>query len=181
MKTMLTTLMTGVLLTSVVSAQGRQAAPPPPPAAPAPARPQQPAPPPLPPPAGNVNVRIDIVVIDEGGPQTLRETVSLTTTDRQEASSRSEAQLGNGLNPTILNVDATPQVSGLPAGKVRLRVSLDYLPRLIADDQARGTRTRTRLQFGLVLEDGKTLVASDVTDPATDRRVKVEVTATLLK
>ena len=36
-------------------------------------------------------------------------------------------------------------------------------------------------EFTLVLDDGKMMVASDTTDPASDRRVRVEVTATILK
>jgi len=164
------------------NAQGRQGTPPPSapaPPAPAPApvaqREQEPVAP-----VAVVNVRIDVTVIDEGGPQTLRENVSLTTTDRQEASLRSDAEVGGGRNPTILNVDARPEVSGLPIGKLRVRINLDYLPKPIAEaDQPRGARTR--LQLTVIVDDGKTLVASNTSDPATDRRVRVEVTATILK
>ena len=179
------TLVLALMIASVAAgaqAQGRQGAPPAPPATPTP--PAAPAPPAAPrepagPPPAAVNVVIEITVIDEGGPQLLRKTISLTTTDRQEASARSEADLGGGLNPTLLNIDATP-LSGLPSGKIRLRVSLDYIPPLVAD-QPRGSRTRTRLQFALIVNDGKTVVASNTSDPATDRRVRVEVTATIPK
>ena len=177
MKTVIVALVIAVGVLTEVNAQGRQAGPPPP-ATPAPPPREQPTTPP-PPPAAAVNVRIDVTVIDEGGPQTLRESVSLTTTDRQETSSRSEAaQVSDSV--TILNVDATPQVSGLPTGKIRLRVSLDYLPKPI-ENQPLGSRTRTRLQFAVVLDDGKSMVASNISDPATDRRVRVEVAATILK
>ena len=178
MKSVIIALLIAVSVLMQANAQSRQAGPPPP-ATPTPPPREQPATPPLPPPAA-VNVRIDVTVIDEGGPQTLRESVSLTTTDRQETSSRSEAQVGNNVSPTILNVDATPQVSGLPTGKIRLRVSLDYLPKLI-ENQPLGSRTRTRLAFTVVLDDGKSMVASNISDPATDRRVRVEVAATILK
>ena len=142
-------------------------------------KPASPAPPA--PPGAPVNVRIDIAVIDEGGPQTLRERATLTTVDRQEASLRSDAAVNDpGVMPRVIvfNVDATPFISGLPAGKIRVRVGLDYLPHF-ADTRRPGSRTR--LQFALILDDGKTVVASDLTDPASDRRVRVEVTATMLK
>jgi hypothetical protein len=87
-------------------------------------------------------------------------------------------EVGNGRNPTILNVDATPEVAGLPPGKIRVRLSLDYLPRPIAD-LPRGARTR--LQLAVIVEDGKMIIASNTSDPATDRRVRVEVTGTVLK
>jgi hypothetical protein len=178
MKTLIAAVVMVVAVLADANAQGRQAAPPTPPptaAAPAAQREQEPAPPPA-----AVNVRIDVTVIDEGGPQILRENVSLTTTDRQEASLRSDAEVGNGRNPTILNVDARPEVSGLPMGKLRVRFNLDYLPRPMAEaDQPRGARTR--LQLTVIVDDGKTIVASNTSDPATDRRVRVEVTATILK
>jgi hypothetical protein len=67
-------------------------------------------------------VRIDVAVIDEGGPQTVRENVTLTTTDRQETSFRSEADVvivrgspfPDAPSTTFLKVDATPQVLTRP-------------------------------------------------------------------
>lgn len=66
----------------------------------------------------------------------------------------------------------------LRPGKLQVSVAVDYLPKPIAD-QPRGGRTR--LVFAMIVDDGKTLVASNTSDPATDRRVRVEVTATILK
>lgn len=181
MKDLLTAgVIVAVVLTAVpVAILADQQAPPPPPPAPRRSQDVVPAPPPPPPPAAPaapVNVRINIAIVDEGGPQTLRENVTLTTVDRQEASVRSDADV-QGVGAVILNVDATPQVSGLPAGKIRVRIGLDYLPR--SEPSQRGARTR--LQLAVIVDDGKTIVASDTSDPATDRRVRVEVTATLLK
>jgi hypothetical protein len=59
-------------------------------------------------------------------------------------------------------------------------MSLEYLPKWI-ENQPLGSRTRTRSSFAVVLDDGKSMVASNISDPATDRRVRVEVTATVLK
>jgi hypothetical protein len=169
MKTSVLALMlcVGLLNASSVSAQEKPAAP---------------VPPPVPAPPGDpVNVRIDINVIDEGGPQPRRERVTLTTVDRQEASVRSDAAVNEpGAMPRVivLNADATPFVAGSPRGKIRLRVGLDYLPKVEDPKQA---GARTRLQFTVIVDDGKTMVASETSDPATDRRVRVEVTATMLK
>lgn len=55
---------------------------------------------------------------------------------------------------------------------------MDYLPRS-TDPKQPGARTR--LQLAVIVDDGKTIVASDTSDPATDRRVRVEVTATTVK
>jgi hypothetical protein len=167
----------GALLVTTASAAQDKPAAPAPSAKPAPAAlPVPPAPPGEP-----VNVRIDIAVIDEGGSQPRRERVTLTTVDRQEASVRSDAAVNEpGVMPRVivLNVDATPFVSGVPRGKIRLRVGLDYLPKAQDPKQP---EARTRLQFTLIVDDGKTMVASETSDPATERRVRVEVTATMLK
>ena len=169
------TVFVAALSASTALAQEKPAPPAPP------AKPAEAAVPAPPEPPGTVNVRIDITVIDEGGPQTLRERVTLTTVDRRNASVRSDAEIqvpASMPKAVILNVDALPQLTGLPAGKIRVIVAIDYLPDFPAAKQ-RGARTR--LQFTIVVDDGKTIVASETSDPATDRRVRVEVTATMLK
>jgi hypothetical protein len=185
MKSTIVAFVIGLLLATVETStqtpappapQGRQRvapSPPPPvskPEAPAAQREREPPP-------NAVNVRIDVALIDEGGPQTVRENVTLTTVDGLATSVRSDADVGN-LGPTILNVDATPRVVGMPPGKLQVRVAVDYLPKPMTE-QPRGGRTR--LVFAMIVDDGKTLVASNTSDPATDRRVRVEVTATILK
>jgi len=42
-------------------------------------------------------------------------------------------------------------------------------------------RTDIRQNLIQILESGKTLTISEATDPVSDRRVKVDVTATILK
>jgi hypothetical protein len=152
------------------------------PAAQAPRPQSPPAPPAMP-----VNVRIDVVIIDEGGPENRREAVTMTASDREGASVRSDnnpntLRPGSPLSGDILfNADAMPIVSGLPAGKVRVRLVLEYWPVFVIEgrDAVRGTRTRA--SSNLILDDGKPMVVSDTTDPASNRRVRVEVTATILK
>jgi hypothetical protein len=139
-----------------------------------PGRQAQPAPNTPQPPAMPVNIKIDVVVIDQAGGQTKREQVSLTTGDRDAANSRT-----SGGNPGFFNVDVQPFVSGMPTGKVRVRVAIDYQPSPAEPPAPKATRKQ--MQFTLVLDDGKMMVASDTTDPASDRRVRVEVTATILK
>jgi hypothetical protein len=81
----------------------------------------------------------------------------------------------------VFNADVLPTVSGLPAGKLRVRVILDYWPAFLVE--GRGTRraSRTQVSSTTVFDDGKMMVVSDTTDPASNRRVRVEVTATILK
>lgn len=176
MKTVLRASIMAALLTGAVAAQGSQGtapAPIPAPAAPAPqAAPAAPVPP-----RTNTNIRVDVTVVDEGGAQPLRKTVSLTTVDGFRGSSRSIG--GFGPDEVNLNVDATPNLE--PNGKIRARIVLVYKPGPPAAGPPGGGSARLTLDFPIVLDDGKMLVASRTTDPSSDRRVTVEVTATILK
>lgn len=145
------------------------------PAQPAAAAPANPFVVPAPPPPA-VNVRVDIVIIDEGGPEARREAVTMTAGVEREGSIRTD-----GVGRNILNADATPSIVGVPAGRIVLRVTLDYWPSFVGENgESRGT-TRTRLSSTLLLDDGRMAVVSDNTDTASNRRVRVEVTATILK
>jgi hypothetical protein len=59
---------------------------------------------------------------------------------------------------------------------------LEYRPTPAFDPKgAVPTPASMRLQFGVMLKNGEKIVAAQAADPVTDRRVSVEVTATILK
>lgn len=151
-----------------------QPKPPPPPAAPQPVQPPQRA-------ASEsrespVNIRFDITAIDEGASQPLRKTMSLTLADQYSGSLRASVVVA-GVGEMPLNVDITPTVQ--KNGKIRARITLDYRPQPGSDGKM-GTSSM-RLAFTILLESGQKVVAAQAADPITDRRVSVEVTATVLK
>jgi hypothetical protein len=92
--------------------------------------------------------------------------------------------------PARLNVDVIPQI--LASGLVRVELGLEYNPR-----QAPGTEpghaqiptpgqqpsggTSLNERVTLVLEPGKSLMISQAADPISDRKITVEVRATILK
>jgi hypothetical protein len=120
-----------------------------------------------------VNIRIEISVSEQDpGAQATRKAVTLTVADRQSGSVRSlsaprPAPEGGG--PTRLNVDVFPIMRR--DGRVQTQVTLDY------GQQGRGTSVKVEP----LLESGKVLIVSQATDPASDRRTVVEITATVLK
>jgi hypothetical protein len=126
-----------------------------------PAQSEQAAPRPGPQP---INVRIDITLTEEGEDAAPSKTVTLLLADMAQGRARS-ASTG------VLNVDARPEV--LRDGRVRVTLSLEYRP----DDAA------PRLQQSLttVLASGKPMVVSQSADPKGTRRVRAELTATILK
>jgi hypothetical protein len=81
--------------------------------------------------------------------------------------------------PTALNVDASPTI--LSNGKIRLAVTLQYASGQGQPQGDAGVRTDIRQNLVLILESGKALLVSEAADPVSDRRVMVEVTATILK
>lgn len=129
-------------------------------------------------PAGQpVNIRLDVTIIDEGGPAPSRKSVSLTVADRQSGQVRSEVFVQD-VGRVPLAVDAFPMLER--DNRVRVRMTLDYQPNP-GQDRKQPTPMNMRLSFGIVLDNGKKIVAAQAADPVTDRKVSVEVTATVLK
>ena len=158
--------------------------------------PAPPAPPPAPPsPAASVtngqpvNVKMEFTLTDQRGAEpAVKRVITVIASDRNPGRVRSVAyaQITGETNREIpLNVDATPTVLG--DSKIRLQFTLAYdLP--VAADFSNATNsgyriTRTDLQdsITLVLTDGKPMIAAQSADPIGDRKVTVEVTATVLK
>lgn len=139
-------------------------------------------------PAGQpVNVKLDLTITDQIGPrEPAKKTVTVLTADRTLGSVRSTA---NTVRAT-LNVDATPTI--LSNGNVRVNLGIEYNPRpslagatpnaAEKDNEARvdgGTSLNERIT--VVLEPGKPLVVSQAADPMFDRKITVEIRASVLR
>ena len=172
-------LMHAVLVLLIAAAPAPAQEPPSkPPAAPEPPakadllRPPEPAGQPL-------NIRFDVTIVDEGGPQTSRKAISVTVADREVGLVRASVSIpGHGDVPVSL--DVRPALGS--NGTIRTRMVLEYRPTPAFDPKgAVPTPASMRLQFGVLLKNGEKIVAAQAADPMTDRRVSVEVTATILK
>ncbi len=123
-----------------------------------------------------INVRVELAITDQvAGGEPLKKTVTLLAADRARSSVRNEVG-GRG----FLNVDAQPHI--LPAGTIRMALGLEYMP-AVSSSGVEGTRTLSRLneQVSVVMESGTPLVISQAADPTSDRKVTVQVTATIVK
>lgn len=167
----------------------QRAAPAAPPAPPAPAVIAPAPPPPPPPPPGPprregqpINVKVDLNITEEGGnAPPVKKSVSAVAGDGFNGSVREMSTSGTVTTPpnfTPLNLDAYPEI--MPNGKIRVRCSIQYQS---AQSREPGSRASTDIKqnFVLILESGKPIVATQTTDPISDRKVTVEVTATILK
>jgi hypothetical protein len=142
------------------------------------------------PPGQPVNVRLDLTITDQAGPgEPAKKTMSMIVADRAAGSIRT---IGNNVR-AMLNVDATPQI--LSNGSIRVILGLEYNPRQAAGSgaTAKGPSGETvsvpeipggsslNQRVTIVVEPGKPLVLSQAADPISDRKITVEVRATILK
>jgi hypothetical protein len=136
-----------------------------------------------------VNVRVEVTIADlRAGAPEARKTISVVTGDGLSSLIRTQADysFGNGGPVTVpLNIDV--QIELLANDKIRLLLNLQYdVPDMTAAEQRppgqpRARSTQIRENLGLILENGKTIVASQSADPVNDRQVTVEVKATILR
>ena len=130
------------------------------------------------------NIRIDVRITDErGGQPAMTKTVSFTVADRRSGFIRSSAEAPFGsktenLRSIPMNVDATPVIEG---SRIRLDLGLEYNFVDTSGEAKQYPKIEIRDRLPLVLEDGKPLRVAQSADPLSDRRVSVEVTATILR
>jgi hypothetical protein len=131
------------------------------------------------------NVRLDIKVTErKGSAEPVTKLVSMTVADRDQGKIRSVADVppgpgGNAFGTSVpLHVDARPVIEG---NRVRLRISLDYTADRPAEPSARTPALNVKEDLSVIMENGRAMTIADAADPLSDRRVQVEVTATILR
>jgi hypothetical protein len=132
------------------------------------------------------NVQVELTLTDQiGNNAPEKKTVSMIVSSGSWGKIRSA---GNsrpaGETPVIvqLDVDARPFVS--VDGPIQLELTLNYSPPGAPTpdtDSARARRTSINQSLTVVLQSGKPLVITQAADPVNDRKVFVEVKATVLK
>ena len=124
------------------------------------------------------NVKLEIKISDSlnaGSPENVK-MVSMLILDGRSGQVRSTSDSG------LINVDARPTIR--PDGRIYLQLGFEYRPELTAQ-QAQQTGTSRIAMYNetlnLVVADGKPIVASQSADPRSDRKVVIEITATVIK
>ena len=181
--------------TAMPAMQGRQT-PPTPPAVPATAPAQRPTTPPAPPaqpspkvtntmlppgtmsldPVQQVNVRVELAIAEtQGSGPSTKKTVTVLTSGMNRGSVRSTLRTP-GIT-MVLNVDARPTL--LKDGKIMLYLNFQYVPEHVASAEI--ATAELNEEMAVILTDGKPLLVSQSADAKGDRKVTVEVTATVVK
>ena len=153
-------------------------------------RAEQPAMPKIEPPRPQgqpVNIRIELTITDQTGPgEPAKKVVTMLVADRQNASIRTSGFVltKQGRRDVNINVDARPAIMQRD-GPVQVDLGLQYQPvgMLANAPESQGDTSQTGLneRISTILENGKPVVISQAADPTSDRRITVEVKATIVK
>ncbi len=145
-------------------------------------------------PALPLNIKIEVSITDQiGSGPPAKKVVSMIAGDRQNTSIRSSASVPVKVQNAVgvstfsyrnvtINVDARPAILYKEPSKVLVTFGLEYFPRPAggAEEMEPGMASINE-RLGLILESGKTVIVSQAADPTSDRKITVEVTATILK
>lgn len=123
------------------------------------------------------NIKLDVTITDQTGPgEPLKKVVTMVVADRGNGSIRSGGLI-RAQGRVQINIDASPII--LQNGAIRVRLGLEYNPRMPGSD---GTaESSLNEQMTVILDAGKPMVVSQAADPASDRKIMVEVRASLMK
>jgi hypothetical protein len=132
------------------------------------------------------NVQVELTLTDQlGANPPEKKTVSMIASSGSWGKIRSAGtirQVGDAPYPVVLNVDARPFVS--VEGPVQLELTFEYYPQKVSGDPKEGAPQRPsgiNQSQTVILQSGKPLIVSQAADPISDRKVIVEVKATVLK
>lgn len=149
------------------------------------------APKPAPEPAGMaVNIRIELAITDQvGSGAPAKKIVTMMVGDRQRNSIRSSANIPvkNAMGVpnyrgVTINVDARPSIYAKEPNRMLLEFGLEYVPRSAGgSEELEPGMASLNERIALVLESGKPVIVSQAADPVSDRKITVELTATIVK
>ena len=132
------------------------------------------------------NVQIELTISDQIGTQTPeKKTVNMVVASGNWGKIRSTGNVRPpGETPLVvqLDVDARPLVS--VDGPIQLELTLNYAPpglQAAERDNSKPRPTNINQSLTVVLQSGKPLIVSQAADPVSERKVVVEVKATVLK
>lgn len=148
-----------------------------------------------------VNIKIEVNITDQTGSNPgAKKVVTMIVGDRKSTSIRSSASVPvrtptfapPGATPppataytyrnVTINVDALPSIILKEPNKVSMSFGLEYSPKSRSEpEEMEPGMASINERLTLILESGKPLVISQAADPASDRKITVEITATILK
>jgi len=129
-----------------------------------------------------VNLRLEFTVTDQiGTAPPVRKTITMNVADGESGRIRTNAEVyrrNAAVTIVPLSVDASPEIDG---NRIRLRASLEY--QLLKDPEPDLPAGKTSITQSVtaILSDGVSTILSQSADPLTDRKVTLEVKATIIR
>ena len=118
-----------------------------------------------------VNIRVELTITDQrADAPAAPKTITMLIEDHQNA------RIRTGRGNAALNLDARPEI--LREGRIRVSLGLEYTPQ---DGPDRASPMPIQESVTALLEDGKPLVVSQSADPSGDRKVRLELKATIVR
>jgi len=105
----------------------------------------------------------------------IKKTISVLILDGRSGQVRSTSD-------GIINIDASPMVR--PDGKIYLRLTVEYRPEISAQQAQQTGASRVSFfnqSLALLVSDGRSLIAAQAADPHGDRKLSIEVPASVVK
>ena len=130
-----------------------------------------------------INLRLEFTVTDQiGTAPPVKKTITMNVADGESGRIRTNAEVfRKNTAPTVvpLSVDASPEIEGT---RIRLRASLEYqLLKEAPEPELPAGKTSITQSVTAILNDGVSTILSQSADPLTDRKVTLEVKATIVK
>jgi hypothetical protein len=123
----------------------------------------------------HTNIRLELTITDTFTGSPVKKTVTMIVLQNNGGMIRTTSADGW----SNLNVDAV--AAAYTSGLVSVRMTFEYTPPLGKEPTVSSRPPRLNESITVVLQDGKPLMVSQSADPATDRKVTADLTATILK
>lgn len=125
-----------------------------------------------------VNIKLDLTITDQvGTDDPVKKVLAMIVADGHSGTIRNTGTVKDQGRVQI-RAEARPKV--LPSGQIRLMLALEYVPIAAGTDRpVQGSALHE--QISTIIEPGKPVIVTQSADPASERRILVEVKATLVK
>lgn len=130
------------------------------------------------------NINLELTITDQSTPaDAAKKLVTMIVADGSRGSIRTSGVVNTpveGRSNVILNVDARPMIRS--DNSIMTQLTIEYFPKLDPANETKDVgRTQVNQSMSLILESGRPTVISQAADPVSNRKVTVEVKATIMK
>ncbi|HEY0874001.1 MAG TPA: hypothetical protein VGD94_11050 [Vicinamibacterales bacterium] len=125
-----------------------------------------------------VSIKLDLTITDQtGASEPTKKVLSMIVADGLSGTIRNT---GNVKDQGRVQIRAEARPKILPSGQIRLMLAVEYVP-LATDTEGPVQGSALHQQISTIVEPGKPVIVTESADPGSDRKILIEVKATLVK